>query len=495
MSQTLTPLQAVLASLQLTETDTHRWECKPAGPMRVPARVFTDKQGIDDLLAEMKGQDWSALRQLINVTTLPGIQRAALAMADIHPGYGFPIGGVAAFDADEGVVSMAGVGFDINCGMRTLRTPLFERDLQGRQEQVLNQIWRDIPAGLGSEGDVVLNPEQLDTVLLGGAAEIVRRGYGLAADLEFIEEGGRVEGADPSVVSDTAKQRQRREVGTLGAGNHFVEVQVVDEVLDEDGAAAFGLAQGQVVVTLHTGSRALGHQIGNDYVPVLEAAGRKYGLEVPDREMAAAPISSPEARRYLSAVQCGANCAFANRQVLAHLVRHSIARLFNLPPEKIETLYEVCHNTAKFEIHDIDGQAKRVLVHRKGATRAFGPGRMEVPERYRELGQPVIVGGTMGTSSYILRGTQRGMVETFGSALHGAGRAMSRRRATKQYQPGDVQRQLREQGIHVRAHGRRALAEESPGAYKDVERVVRIMSEAGIVAPVVRLRPVICIKG
>jgi tRNA-splicing ligase RtcB len=390
---------------------------------------------------------------------------------------------------------MAGVGFDINCGMRTLRTPLQAKDLHGREEEVLDRLWSEIPAGLGSEGEIALDPSQLDLVLRGGAREMVRRGYGLESDLAFIEEGGQTAGADPETVSERAKQRQRREVGTLGAGNHFVEVQVVDEILDPASASAYRLAQDQVVITLHTGSRALGHQIGTDYIPVLEAAGKKYGVEVPDREMVAAPISSPEARRYLAAVQCGANCAFANRQVLAHLVRQIFAQTFSLEPDAITTVYEVCHNTAKFETHLVDNQERRLLVHRKGATRAFGPGRPEVPDPYRAAGQPVIVGGTMGTTSYVLRGTKLSMEETFGSALHGAGRAMSRHRATRQFRSDEIRRSLRSRGIFVRAHGRNSLAEESPDAYKDVDRVVTIMSRAGIVAPVARLRPVVCLKG
>lgn len=488
-------LKEVLASIDLERTGDNRWEVPARGPMRVPARVFTDNHGAKALLEELNNQQWSALRQLVNAATLPGIQVAALAMADIHPGYGFPIGGVAAFDPDVGVVSMAGVGFDINCGMRTLRTPLHRNDLVGREEHVLNQLWRDVPAGLGSEGEVTLDSAELDQVLVGGAEEMVRRGFGYQSDLEFIEERGSVAGADPTTVSEVAKRRQRREVGTLGSGNHFVEVQVVDAVIDANAAKAYGIDIEQILITLHTGSRALGHQVGNDYIPVLEAAAKKYEIELPDREMAAAPISSDEARRYLSAVQCAANCAFANRQVLAHLVRHAFAHAVTIPPEQIETLYEVCHNTAKFETHRVDGKSKRVLVHRKGATRAFGPGRVEVPERYRHVGQPVIVGGTMGTQSYILRGTEVSMAETFGSAIHGAGRAMSRRSATRKYQPQEIQRELRERGIFVKAHGRRSLAEESPGAYKDVDDVVRIMHEAGIIAPVARLRPLICLKG
>jgi tRNA-splicing ligase RtcB (3'-phosphate/5'-hydroxy nucleic acid ligase) len=488
-------LAQVIATLKPVLTGTHRWEITARPPMLVPARVFTDEDGIAALLGDLEQKEWSALRQLVNVTVLPGIVKAALAMADVHPGYGFPIGGVAAFDPASGVVSLAGVGFDINCGMRTLRTPLTRADLAGKEQSLLEALYADIPAGLGSTGALALDPAELDTVLVGGAREMVARGYGMPADLEYIEEGGVLAGADPKAVSLTAKRRQHKEVGTLGAGNHYVEVQVVDQVYDENAAAAFGISRDQILVTFHTGSRALGHQIGNDYLPLLEAATAKYGLEVPDRELVAAPIASPEGQQYLAAVRAGGNCAFANRQVLAHLIRQTLGRCLHLPTEQIETLYEVCHNTVKRERHQIDGDEREVLVHRKGATRAFGPGRPKVPARYRAVGQPVLVGGTMGTASYVLRGTDHGMTETFGSALHGAGRAMSRNQAAKQYRSDQITRDLRERGILVRAHGRRSLAEEAPGAYKDAERVVEIMAETGIVGQVARVRPLICIKG
>jgi tRNA-splicing ligase RtcB (3'-phosphate/5'-hydroxy nucleic acid ligase) len=491
----LADLENLRKVISPVQTGTHRWEIAAKPPMQVPARVFTDQDGMNGLLDDLEDKEWSALRQLVNVTVLPGIVKAAFAMADVHPGYGFPIGGVAAFDAQEGTVSLAGVGFDINCGMRTLRTPLTRSRLAGKEQELLEALYAEIPAGLGSTGSLVLEPEELDKVLIGGAREMVSRGFGLPEDLTYIEEGGVIEGADPTTVSLTAKRRQRKEVGTLGAGNHYVEVQVVDEVYDGEAAAAFGISQDQVLITFHTGSRALGHQIGNDYLPVLEEATKKYGIEVPDRELVSAPITSPEGQRYLSAVRCGANCAFANRQLLAYLIRNTVARVMDIPGHQIETLYEVCHNTVKRERHIVDGVERDLLVHRKGATRAFGPERPEVPERYRKIGQPVLVGGTMGTMSYVLRGTRTGMEETFGSALHGAGRAMSRRQAGKQWRSDQITRELRERGILVRAHGRRSLAEEAPGAYKDAERVVQIMSEAEIIAPVARVRPLICIKG
>lgn len=487
--------KALLDDLRVLPVGLNRWEVPKNPPMRVPARIFTDDAGMKSLGSDLREKDWSALRQLVNVATLPGIVGAALAMADVHPGYGFPIGGVAAFDPDEGVVSLAGVGFDINCGMRTLRTQLRRADLVGKEQQLLEALYREIPAGLGATGSLVMGIEDLDRVLVGGAREMVARGFGLPDDLLYIEEGGVIQGADPSAVSKTAKQRQHREVGTLGAGNHYVEVQEVDEIFDEDTARAFRIGSKQILVTFHTGSRALGHQIGTDYLAVLEAASVKYRIQIPDRELVAAPIKSPEGKRYLSAVRAGANCAFANRQMLAHLIRQTLATMLGLRPERIETLYELCHNIVKSERHVVDGVERSVLVHRKGATRAFGPARPEVPLEYRRVGQPVLVGGTMGTSSYILRGTDVSMSETFGSALHGAGRAQSRRQAAKQYRSDQLARELREKGILVRAHGRRSLAEEAPAAYKDVEQVVSVMAEAGVVARVARLKPIICIKG
>ena len=480
-------------SFAIERVERYLYEIPASGTMQVPARVYTDETGIRELTEP--GQEWSALRQLVNVASLPGIQGAALAMADVHPGYGFPIGGVGAFDPATGVISVAGVGFDINCGVRLLRTGLTRDELAGKEQELADALFSVVPAGLGSTGDLRLDEREIDRVLTEGASYVVGLGYGTRGDLEYVEEHGRMAGADPAAVSRTAKQRQLAQVGTLGSGNHYVEVQVVDAVYDEAAARVFGLEVGGIMVMLHTGSRALGHQIGSDYLTVLEAAAKKYGIPIRERELVCAPIESEEGRRYYGAVMAGANCAFANRQVLAHLIRRAFAEAVGVVPESIETLYEVAHNTVKFEEHEVDGERRRLLVHRKGATRAFGPGRPEVPERYRGVGQPVLVGGTMGTASYVLRGTEHGMAETFGSALHGAGRAKSRHAAKKAYPAQEVVRLLRAQGVTVRAHGRDALSEEAPGAYKDVDRVVEIMCEAGVVARVARLRPVICLKG
>jgi tRNA-splicing ligase RtcB (3'-phosphate/5'-hydroxy nucleic acid ligase) len=470
------------------------FEIPKSGEMRVPARIFSDQEAIDELTAPGAGE-WNALKQLVNVACLPGIQKAALAMADIHPGYGFPIGGIGAFDPKDGVISVAGVGFDINCGVRTLRTDLTRKDLKGKEERLADALFQTVPAGLGSTGKLRLNTLEIDAVLEKGASYAVGLGYGRPDDLEYIEENGRLGGADPSAVSKTAKQRQMQQVGTLGSGNHYVEVQEVDEIYDEAAARAYGLQKGQITIMLHTGSRALGHQIGTDYLKTLERASKKYGIPIRERELVCAPIESPEGKQYYAAVMAGANCAFANRQVLAHLIREAFVDALGTDPSEIETLYEIAHNTVKFEEHEVDGQRKRLLVHRKGATRAFGPGRDEVPARYRSVGQPVLVGGTMGTSSYILRGTDLGMRETFGSALHGAGRAMSRRAAKKRYPAENTLRRLKQLGVTVRAHGRHAISEEAPGAYKDIEAVIDVMHGAGIVTKVARLKPIVCLKG
>ncbi len=479
---------------ELKQVQQTEWILPKTGKMRVPGRVFADPEMIESLRAEVSGE-WSALRQIRNVASLPGIVGAAIALPDVHPGYGFPIGGVGAFDPDEGVVVVGGVGFDINCGVRLMRTPLHRDEVKDRLKTLADDLYRTVPAGLGSTGKLKLSLAEIDRLLVAGARYVIDRGYGLEDDLEFIEEGGTIAGADPGAVSRRAKERQFRQVGTLGAGNHYLEVQYVEEIIDPEAAEAYGLHEDQIVISIHTGSRALGHQIGQDYLKEMEQATRKYGIEVPELELVCAPISSPEGKGYLSAVAAGANCAFANREVIGHLVRESFARVFDLQPEEVRLVYDIGHNNAKFEKHIVDGELRILLVHRKGSTRAFGPGREESPEPYRKVGHPTLVGGTMGTASYVMRGTDVGMEKTFGSGVHGAGRAVSRRKAAKRYFGKEIEREMSSRGIVLRAHSMRGVAEEAPSAYKDVEQVVNAAQAAGINRLVARLRPLAVIKG
>jgi tRNA-splicing ligase RtcB len=472
------------------------WEIPKTGDMRVPGRIYADKNIIDQLIEEQpESSEWNALLQVKNVACLPGIQRFSLAMADIHPGYGFPIGGVGAFDREEGIVTVAGVGFDCNCGVRTLISGLSRAEIEKKKELLAETLFRGIPAGIGSKGDIRLNRKEIDALLCKGARFSIERGYGLEQDLEYIEEGGCVAGALPRNVSDTAKDRQFRQVGTLGSGNHYLEVQYVETVYDRAAATAFGIEENTVLIAIHCGSRALGHQIGTDYLSIMKKASDKYKIPIRAKELVGAPIKSPEGEQYISAMFCGINCAFANRQALAHLTRECFRELFDIPYESIRMLYDVGHNTAKFERHTVNGKEKELLIHRKGSTRAFGPRSQGIPAAYGDVGQPVLVGGTMGTCSFILRGTQKGMEETFGSAVHGAGRLKSRKQAKKQYRGEKIIRELRAQGIIVKAHSLPGTAEEAPGAYKDVEEVVDVMEKAGVNRKVARLRPMICVKG
>jgi tRNA-splicing ligase RtcB len=482
--------------ITIRQTAEYVWEVVQRGDMRVPGRIYTNDEGIRDLAQEVsQGKGWNALEQVVNVACLPGIQEASLAMADVHPGYGFPIGGVGAFDMQEGVISMAGVGYDINCGVRTLRTTLHRDDIEPQKEVLADALFQTVPAGLGSKGDIRLTMKEMDKLLVEGAEWVVGRGYGTRDDLKHVEERGRTDGADPAAVSAKAKERELQQIGSLGSGNHYLEVQWVDEIYAPQAADAFGLFPGQILVSIHSGSRALGHQIGTDYLKVLDAASRKYGIPIRERELVCAPYDSPEGRQYMAAVRCGINVAFANRQALAHLTREGFHQALGTRPDEITTLYEIAHNTAKVEEHEVNGRRKQVIVHRKGATRAFGPGRPELPAAYRQVGQPVLVGGTMGTCSYILHGTQKAMGETFGSALHGAGRVLSRKQATKQFWGETIIQDLAAQGILIRAHSKKGVAEEAPGAYKDATEVVDIMHSAGIIQKVARVRPLICIKG
>lgn len=475
------------------------YEIERDGAMLVPGRIYADAETITPLIKEVESKRHGgltpALEQVANVATLPGIQKASLAMADIHPGYGFAIGGVAAFDLDSGVISVAGVGFDINCGVRVMTTPLYRQDIEGKKDALASALFRDVPSGVGSTGDIRLKEKEIDELLVKGAKFVVEAGYGFAEDLEYTEEKGSINGAFPGDVSHRAKERQFRQVGTLGSGNHYLEVQWVEEIYDEKAAEAYGLVKDQALIAIHCGSRALGHQIGTDYLKTLEEASAKYKIPIRDRELVCAPIKSPEGKSYLSAVYCGINSAFANRQAISHLSRMVFARVFAIAPETIRLLYDVAHNTCKIETHEVDGAKRPLLVHRKGATRAFGPGRVEVPQSYRAIGQPLLVGGSMGTASYILRGTEKGMSETFGSAVHGAGRALSRIQAKRQWSGRDVVSGLQAKGIIIKSRSLSGVAEEAPGAYKDVDRVVEIMHRVGVNHKVARLKPLICIKG
>lgn len=463
------------------------WRIEPQGRMQVPAIIYADR----DLIEAM---DDKVFQQLSNVAALPGIQQAAYAMPDAHWGYGFPIGGVAAFDPEQGgVVSGGGVGFDISCGVRTLHTGLTLEQLRANAGSLSDRLAAKIPAGLGSTGSIKLTRKEMERMLSGGAAWAVERGYGSAADLTRTEEHGCMAGADPSAVSDKAKERQRHEMGTLGSGNHYLEVQLVTDLYDTAAARAFALHKGDIVLSIHCGSRGLGHQIGTEYLLSMATKAKEHGIALPDRELACAPIESSLGRAYLGAMRAGVNCALANRQILTHIARQVFDDVFS--GSELRLLYDVSHNTCKCETHQIDGKSKRLFVHRKGATRAFGPGHPDLPCGLKEVGQPVIIGGSMGTASYILVGTKESEKLSFSSSCHGAGRAMSRRQAGKSWQGGSVVKELESRGILIRSPSLRGVAEEAPGAYKDVGRVVDAADTAGLSRKVARLEPLICIKG
>jgi len=463
------------------------WRMEPIGDMHVPGIIYASRE----LLEAM---DDKVFEQIANVARLPGIVGASIALPDAHWGYGFPIGGVAAFDSEAGgVVSAGGVGFDISCGVRMLHTGVTANRVRRIQQPLADRLYDTIPAGLGVHGPLTLSPGEMDAMLTGGARWAVDNGYGEAGDLEHIEEDGCMAGAEPDAVSDRARQRQRREMGTLGSGNHYLEVQRVAEILDPVTARCFGLAEDRIEVAIHCGSRGLGHQIGTDYLREMTLAAEQEGLRMPDRELAFAALDSELGRRYLGAMRAGINCALANRQVLTAITRSVFASL--LPEARIELLYDVSHNTCKEEVHQVDGRARSLFVHRKGATRAFGPGHPDLPPAYREVGQPVIVGGTMGTESWVLAGTADAERLAFASACHGAGRAMSRRQATRRWRGRAVVDELEQRGVLIRSPSPRGIAEEAPGAYKDVRAVVEAARDAGLARPVARLEPLICIKG
>jgi len=472
----------------LTRRTDHEWVIEPRGRMRVPGVIYASEA----LVSEM---DHKVYEQVANVAMLPGIEGASYAMPDAHWGYGFPIGGVAAFDPDRGgVISAGGVGFDISCGVRTLHTGLKVRDLEARKVDVADALARTIPAGVGSEGEIHLDEEAMDAMLSGGARWAVERGYGTIADLERIEEHGCMAGAEPAEVSPQAKRRQRDEMGTLGSGNHYLEVQRVAAVFDRALGEAFHLREGDLVVTIHCGSRGLGHQIGTEFLRRMAIEAAAHGIELPDRELACAPIRSDLGRAYLGAMRAGINCALANRQIITALVRDVFAGLF--PGTSLPLLYDVSHNTCKMETHVVEGGPKRLFVHRKGATRAFGPGHPDLPAALADVGQPVLIGGTMGTASYVLAGTGGEAGEqAFGSSCHGAGRSMSRHEAFRRFRGRQIADDLAERGIIIRSPSSRGIAEEAPAAYKDVTRVVDAADAAGLSRKVARLEPVVCIKG
>jgi tRNA-splicing ligase RtcB len=463
------------------------WEIPQIGEMNRPVRIFASEKILKDM-------DEKVREQATNVACLPGIQKASLAMPDAHWGYGFPIGGVAAFDPeDNGVICMGGIGFDISCGVRVLNTGMKKEDIKPKINDIIESLFNVVPAGLGSQGEVRLDFDGIDEVLMRGARWAVEQGYGLKDDLRFVEENGMMEGANPKCVSEKAKRRQFKQVGTLGSGNHYLEIQYVDEIYDQERAKVLGLERESVVIAIHCGSRALGHQIGTDYLKELYLASKKYNIPIRERELVCAPINSPEGEKYFSAVKAGINCALANRQVIAHLVREGFHHVF--PDARIGMLYDISHNTCKVEEHLVDGEKKTLYIHRKGSTRAFGPGREEIPREYRSIGQPVLIGGTMGTYSFILTGTNEGREKAFNSACHGAGRAMSRKKAKKIWHGKRLIKDLAMKGIIVKSHSYAGAAEEAPGAYKDVAEVVDSVQNAGLAKKVVRVRPLAVVKG
>jgi tRNA-splicing ligase RtcB len=476
-----------------TRVSSYLWEV-PKGfreDMRVPARLYASEQLFEEALRDQ------SLEQLVNTATLPGIVKHALAMPDIHQGYGFPIGGVVATELPHGVISPGGVGYDINCGVRLLSTNIDREEIEPHLADLASALYRNCPSGVGEKGHLRLSQNELDELAVEGARWALKKGYARKQDVERTEESGQLAGADPSQVSQRAKQRGMPQVGTLGAGNHFIEVDVIDEIYDDEAAWTMGLREDGIAVQIHCGSRGYGHQICDDYVKRLQPAVHKYGIQLPDRQLVCAPFESPEGGAYFGAMACAANYAFANRQVLTHYVRLSFEQTLagQIDNWDVFQVYDIAHNIAKIETHEIDGRRKRLCVHRKGATRAFGPGFEGLPPEYQEIGQPVLVPGSMGTMSFVLVGTEHSMAQTFGSTCHGAGRTMSRSKAKKTVHGGQLKDSLARDGIIVRAGSLKGLAEEAPVAYKEVDDVVEVVHGAGIARKVARLRPLAVVKG
>ena len=458
--------------------------------MRASGRFYIADEYIDDL-------EDGAVKQIVNVACLPGVQRYSIGLPDIHFGYGFPIGGVAAFSLRNGIVSPGGVGFDINCGVRLIKTNLKLDDVADYLDELTEKLFKNIPSGVGSKGKIRLGENEINDVLDYGAEWAVEKGYGWKEDLEFLEENGRMEDADSSIVSDKAKKRGIPQLGSLGSGNHFLEIQIVDEVYNSEAAEVYGLEEGMIVIMVHTGSRGCGHQICSDYLRIMDKAYKKYKIRLNDRQLACAPLNSKEAQNYIQAMAAAANYAWANRQMITHWIRETFEDVLGRSARDMEMdiVYDVAHNIAKLETHKVYNREEEVLVHRKGATRAFGPGCEEVPLKYREIGQPVLIPGTMGTASYVLHGTQKAMDETFGSTAHGAGRILSRSRAKKDFDADEITSNLASNGIKIKATSKHVIEEEAPGAYKDVDSVVRVSDSTGIAKLVVKVRPLSVCKG
>lgn len=480
-----------MINIKLNKINKYLWEIPkdPDQGMLVPCQVFAMEDMIEDIVKDR------SLMQLRNVASLPGIRKAAMVMPDVHEGYGFPIGGIAAMDYPGGVISPGGIGYDINCGVRLILTEFAQAQLAPHLEALSGELYKEIPSGTGKGGRIQLNSQEMNKVLKYGAAWAVQQGYGETEDLERIESGGMLSMADPHYVSEHARKRGYDQLGTIGAGNHFVEVDIVKELYDEGAARAFGLSAGQVVVLVHTGSRGLGHQVATDYIRLMQTAMEKYDIRLKDRELACAPFNSSEGQQYFKAMCAAANYAWCNREIITWEIRNAWKRVFGASGGNLKLLYDVAHNIAKIEEHHVDGLTQTLLVHRKGATRAFGPGSRELPPEFCATGQPVLIPGSMGTASYVLAGDRGSMDLTFGSACHGAGRRMSRHAAKKIVQGPQLKQELRDLGIYVQAGSFAGIAEEAPIAYKDVNKVVETVHKAGIARKVARLEPVVVIKG
>ncbi|HEY4033512.1 MAG TPA: RtcB family protein [Ktedonobacteraceae bacterium] len=481
-------------NIPLERVDSNRWRIPQRyhPEMRVPGMIYAD----DELIEQIKADN--ALQQVVNVATLPGIVGHSLAMPDIHWGYGFPVGGVAATDAEKGVISPGGIGFDINCGVRMLATGLMRDQIKGQVDRLADELFTNLPSGVGGEGMRKLTMGEMHQVMLQGSAWAVEEGYGIAEDLEVTEENGCLTGANPDAVSQKALQRGINQLGSLGSGNHFCEVQVVEHIYDEQAAKALGIGQkGQVVTTIHCGSRGFGHQVAEDFIKLAEAKQQDYGFQLVDRQLACLPLETVEGQQYLGAMACAANFAWANRQLLMHGVRQAFSAVFGRKAraKDLPLVYDVCHNIAKIEEYEVDGQMRRLCVHRKGATRAFPAGHPAIPEQYRAVGQPVLIPGDMGRYSFVLVGAQGSMERTFGTCCHGAGRRQSRTAAKKSISPRELLDQLAARGVTIRVHSKNLLSEEAPQAYKDAQKIVNVVHNAGLAQLVARLKPIIVVKG